>query len=212
MIDKQHILDEIRRTGKANGGKPLGREKFESETGIKISDWYPGYWLRWGDALLEAGFSPNKMAIAYEESKLVEKYVGLIHELGHFPVEGEIRRKSKQDPSFPVIKICAELAGPDGPSSQKLNELAPAEPTGFVYLMKSGRYYKIGRSAAVGRREYELGIQLPEKVVTVHTIKTDDPTGIEVYWHKRFQDRRKNGEWFELTTEDVKAFKRRKFM
>jgi hypothetical protein len=147
------------------------------------------------------------MVKAYEENELVKKYVGLIHELGHFPVEGEIRRQSKQDSSFPshtvlgfkrfggkgklaakiinfcrtqgglddVIKICTELASPDGPSSQESNELVPAEPIGFVYLMKSGRYYKIGRSAAVGRREYELGIQLPEKVATVHTIKTDDP-------------------------------------
>jgi hypothetical protein len=27
---------------------------------------------------------------------------------------------------------------------------------GFVYLIKSGRFYKIGRSNAVGRREREL--------------------------------------------------------
>ena len=33
---------------------------------------------------------------------------------------------------------------------------------GFVSLMKSGKYHKIGRSNSAGRREYELGIQLPE--------------------------------------------------
>lgn len=82
----------------------------------------------------------------------------------------------------------------------------------YVYLLKSGHFYKVGRTNAVGRRKYELGIQLPEKAIEIHCIKTDDAIGIEKYWHERFKDRRKNGEWFELTRDDVAAFKRRKFM
>lgn len=83
---------------------------------------------------------------------------------------------------------------------------------GIVYLAKSGGYFKIGYSNSAGRREYELQIQMPEVLHVIHEIRTDDPKGIEEYWHKRFQRKRKNGEWFELDAKEIRAFRRRKFM
>ena len=85
--------------------------------------------------------------------------------------------------------------------------------TGFVYLLKSGKYYKIGKTNSVDRRQYEIGLHLAEAMQPIHSIETDDPSGIEAYWHNRFKSKRLNGEWFDLDLSDVKAFKLRvKFM
>src|SRR5262249_48700200 len=154
-----------------------------------------------------------------------------------FPVEGELLLKARRNPGFPsrttferlgskheramkVIAYCAKHESYDDvisicrqvplPAEKPIGNESFHEPTfGFVYLLRSGRYFRIGRTNAAGRRERELAIQLPEKSETVHVIQTDDPIGIEAYWHKRFEGKRKNGEWFELDGSDLKAFKRR---
>ena len=110
-----------------------------------------------------------------------------------------------------VVSTCRPIASEKAPDEESTATSSPQE-LGFVYLIKAGRYHKIGRSNAAGRREYELAIQLPEKPKTLHVIRTDDAVGIEAYWHNRSSGKRKNGEWFQLTQEDVQAFKRRKFM
>lgn len=240
-MDKQHILAEIKRTAKANRGTPLGRSRFLEETGIKESDWAGIHWARWGDALREAGFSANELQVAHDEEYLLDKYVALVREVGRIPVAMELRLKRRSDPSFPshnafgrfgtkqqliskLIEFCHSRGGLDDVEKICRAKMVPQqddgdvgqEPTnvefGFVYLIQSGRFFKIGKTNAMGRREYELKIQLPEKAKTLHSIRTDDPSGIEGYWHRRFEDRRKNGEWFELTRDDILAFKRRKFM
>lgn len=237
-MDKQHIINEIKRTAEKNNDIPLGTERFYAETGIRKTDWYGKYWARWGDAIVEAGYAPNKLKGSYEDEWVIEKFISLIQELGRYPVTGELRLKAKQDKNFPshtvfsrvgkkaelarkTIEYCerkgglnniVEICKPITPSQAEYKKSKEQEVIGYVYLMKSGRYYKIGRTNALGRREYDLGIQLPEKITTIHTIKTDDPIGIEAYWHKRFEEKHRNGEWFELSNEDIKAFKRRKFM
>ncbi len=82
---------------------------------------------------------------------------------------------------------------------------------GYVYLAKHGRDFKIGRSTDVARRRRELALLLPQELEHVHVIETDDPEGIEQYWHRRFADRRVRGEWFRLSAEDITAFRRRRY-
>lgn len=239
-MTKEHILAEIRRTAIANGGVSLGQARFSAETGIRYTDWHGKYWARFGDAVREAGFQANRMNAPYPDSELLEKLAALVRDLGKFPVAGELRLRARTDPSFPshnvfhrlgnkamiaakllnyalehgyddVASICSPLAVPPAEVEED-RSVSGALQFGSVYLLKSGRYYKVGRTNSIGRRERELAIQLPERAVVVHSIKTDDPAGIENYWRARFQDRRKNGEWFELRADDIAAFKRRKFM
>lgn len=238
-MTKDHILAEISRTAAENGGAPLGMQRFARATGIRKADWLGKYWLRWGDALSEAGFEPNEFASAVPAGQLLSKLAALTRELGHFPIDAELKKHARSDPDFPShstfsrslgrkkqqvealraycvehgLEDVAALCEPVVEATKSLDcdlEAGSKPEFGTVYLMKSGRFYKIGRTNALGRRERELAIQLPEKATVVHSIKTDDPVGIEAYWHRRFQDRHKNGEWFELTAEDISAFTRRK--
>jgi hypothetical protein len=239
-MKREHILDEIRRIAKANGGAPPGWRKFISITGIKQSDCLGKHWARWSDALRDAGFESNELDTGYENSELIQKYAHFARELGRLPTHADMRFKTNADPEFPTEKpyrrfgakkdfikavreYCATHAEYDDvlrlcetytPRIQNEIEEPDATETeiGFVYLMKSGKFFKIGKTNAVGRREYEIGIQMPDRPTTIHIIRTDDPTGIEEYWHKRFEKKRKGGEWFALDSNDVSAFKRRTFM
>jgi Meiotically up-regulated gene 113 len=237
-VDKDHILAEIRRCADANGGVALGRERFYAETGIRESDWSGKYWVRWNEALGEAGVAANRLNRPLPEDHVLQQLALFVRELGHFPVRGELKLRRNEDRTFPsantfgrfgnkqetvrrlaeycasdssladVAAICAPLV--TAPESEGTSKEAPADADGYVYLDKSGKHYKIGRSNNAGRRFYEIDLQLPEKLTVVHHVKTDDPAGIERYWHERFAEQRANGEWFALTRHDVKAFKRRR--
>jgi hypothetical protein len=108
-----------------------------------------------------------------------------------------------------VVQWCESYAGLSVAAS---DEDGPAEEVviGYVYLLKHGsrREYKIGRTNNRLRREGEIGIELPEQIEPIHVIETDDPAGIEAYWHRRFASKRLKNEWFALTAEDVRVFKR----
>ena len=220
MVNKEKIIEEIKRTAKENGGTPLGIGKFEQETGIKIYDWQK-YQPRFGDAQKDAGFSPNKLNTSLNIDFMMGKIINLVRKMGKIPTLPEFRVEKNNDPDFPskntiqrlgsgnklaqkimeycknregyedVIKLCDNLLGDIREEEDTENV---SDSLGEIYLFKSGKYYKIGKTSDTVRRGSELRIQLPENLGLIHSIKTDDPSGVEAYWHKRFEDKRMNGE------------------
>lgn len=205
MITKEEILEEIRKTANENGGTPLGIASFEKETGLK----------------------PNSLIVPYTNEFLFEKLIILIRELNKIPTYREINLKHRSDKEFPsadvyyrlgntveqvsklleysklnkysdVTKLCHDYLEKKTQSTLEDKSL-PQPEIGFVYLVKSGKYFKIGRTNNMDRRHQEITIILPEGLILIHEIKTDDPSGIENYWHRRFESKRKNGEWFDLS-------------
>lgn len=227
-------MDEIKRTAVKNGGVPLGRSRFQKETGINEYN-IRKYWPTLGDAQREAGFTPNTLQSAHDKDLLIVSLISLIREINKFPTVANLTMKRNQDLSFPspetfrrlgnkrtmaekvleyarqksyndIISICEPLVLVDI-DEKEVEDSNNIQQVGEVYLFKSGKYYKIGKTSDTVRRGSEIRIQLPEDLNLIHSIKTDDPSGVEAYWHRRFDSRRMNGEWFDLSSNDVKAFK-----
>jgi hypothetical protein len=233
---RDQILGEIRRLAIKSGGQPPGARLFEKETGIRQGAWRGVYWARWGDAVTEAGLTPNVALERHDDAFLLGKIADLCREMGKVPTAMEYRIYNRSHPEFPNHKaiyrnfqssenmfrrlaewtaaneayadVAAMLANKvSKPASEKKSSV-----DGFVYLIQWGANYKIGRGDQLEKRVKQVRTGLPDSGSLVHAIRTDDPPGIEAYWHRRFADKRAaNGEWFKLTKGDVAAFKRRKF-
>ena len=212
MVSKEHILTEIRKIAEELRRAP-GQKTFEKETGIGSSAWRGKYWARWGDALEEAGYSANSWNAALESSKVLDDYAEACRHFGRPPTYAELNLYGRDRDGFMaaitfkrhfgskngIVAALRERALDRG--EQDLVEILPEievshledkatvsiQPTqGWVYLLQSGSYYKIGRSHDLEKRVKQIIIALPDKTELVHAIETDDPSGIEAYWHHRF--------------------------
>lgn len=234
--DKNHILSFIREMAADNGGVPPGQRKFGRATGISSSAWRGTHWSSWSQALQEAGFPPNKPSARISDQTVLKRLVEVIGELGRFPTSAELQLRSKQDPSFPsrgviarlgrqpkllskLIDYCQLNTGHDDVERACVSLLHARKRYGrpkplptCVYLIQVGHDYKIGWTANLERRMRDMATYVAEKPSLIHTIPTDDPLGVEVYWHNRFANKWIRGEWFALTSEDVRTFRRWKTM
>lgn len=74
---------------------------------------------------------------------------------------------------------------------------------GYVYLLKSGPAYKIGRAREVDARIKQISPVLPYPVEVVHTIPSNNVVRAEAHYHQMFASKRLRGEWFDLSDADV---------
>jgi Meiotically Up-regulated Gene 113 (MUG113) protein len=236
-MSKKFIIEKIKELA-STGGVP-GFQKFSKYTGVTRYEMNK-HWETWSQAIQEAGFEPNQVPKIITKEDIIVPLIAFIREKDNIPSNAAIRNRRYNNPEFPaystifrrfknktdlitetanyckktedyndILGICKNW---EQKNRNKVDKQLTLETVGYVYLIKFNDYYKIGRSNDIDRRFGEIKTKLPEKQELIHVIKTDDTQGIEKYWHQRFSQKRKGGEWFKLDNKDVAAFKKRKVM
>lgn len=97
---------------------------------------------------------------------------------------------------------------------QKANEILEAKKkkdenaSGYVYLIQSPTgHYKIGRTKNPFNRMRTFEVKLPFEIEYVCLLSTTNMYELETRLHRQFADKRVNGEWFTLSSEDVEIIK-----
>ncbi|RWB72944.1 MAG: GIY-YIG nuclease family protein [Mesorhizobium sp.] len=234
---KAEILRQIKRLADEDGSPP-GRARFQNATGIKYHEWRGLIWRTWSDALEEAGFTPKSFTGPIAADVVLTAVIELARQLKRFPNSSDLLFESSNNPEFPSAKTIMQrwkmteladavralsenlgdsetiaysvgyLASARSKESVEKDETASNESIGYVYMIRYGKDFKIGRTSSLTRRSRQVQIELPESTDLIHSILTDDPAGIEAYWHRRFASYRGSGEWFRLPKHEVAAFKK----
>lgn len=121
---------------------------------------------------------------------------------------------SRETANTALTKLCEARLEREAlkPKHDANGQRQTAVNVGFVYLKYSPslRLYKIGKANDADRRGAGISLLLPEDLVPKHEIRTDCPYILEKYWENRFRARKKQGEWYDLTSADIHSFKKRR--
>jgi hypothetical protein len=84
----------------------------------------------------------------------------------------------------------------------------PYIPTpGYIYLIESLNYYKIGKSKNFTSRTKHLNTIMPIETTLIHSFHSLDYTKAEKFLHNKYQHLHHKGEWFSLTDQEVNEIK-----
>ena len=234
MWTRERVIAAYQRETEGNGGVPLTQRQFNAIVPDRFSR---RVFARFSDLQRAAGYESREPNTRLGDAGLLTAVANLVRRIKRIPTDRELAIERRNDSDFPSpTTLRKHFGGPDGllaalkafcadnEAHQDLLDVLRSRPEhvgqkesarrGFVYLMKYRKYYKIGYTNDVGRRRYDLKFLVPDPHKTIHYFETDDPRGIEAYWHSRFKVKRCDAsEYFDLSREDVAAFKlRKKFM
>jgi hypothetical protein len=74
---------------------------------------------------------------------------------------------------------------------------------GWVYLLRTGWHYKIGKTKNVRQRVADLQTASPYLIELVCAVYTENMDRQEQWFHRTYAEYRTNGEWFEFPPEMV---------
>lgn len=74
---------------------------------------------------------------------------------------------------------------------------------GYVYVLEGNDTFKIGRAKDPTKRSETLATQLPYPVELLCSVWSEDCKALEAELHERYASKRLNGEWFDLSPDDV---------
>ena len=76
---------------------------------------------------------------------------------------------------------------------------------GYIYVLRAGEAYKIGKSRQIGARIHSHQSSTPHTLILVMQRKVHEYHATETALHKMFADKEIRTEWFRLTPNDLDA-------
>lgn len=132
--------------------------------------------------------SAIKTLIENQDSRLFEVLIDLHHEakclLDEQIAENKLKEIENRQP-------------------QEVHNILRPNRIGYIYLVKSDQYFKIGCSKQPNVRFEQIGLQLPFPFEVLHIIPADDMFIAERELHLKYAHQHSNGEWFKLSQEEV---------
>lgn len=74
---------------------------------------------------------------------------------------------------------------------------------GYIYVLQSKYGYKIGKTVNLRERTRLFGVKLPFKFDLIISGLVNNYSKVEADLHRQFGEKRLEGEWFELSSEDL---------